>query len=54
MKAFLDTHAAVLLYESDRGVFGRAAAELAERAALFLSPIVELELAFLAEIGQPT
>lgn len=52
MKAFLDTHAAVLLYESQRSAFGRGAADLAERAALFVSPAVELELEFLDEIGR--
>ena len=54
MKAFLDTHAAVLLYEGERKAFGRAAADLAENAALFLAPMVELELEFLSEIGRLT
>lgn len=52
MKAFLDTHAAVALYEGKREVFGRRAADLAERSALFLSPVVQLELRFLEEIGR--
>lgn len=52
MKALLDTHAAVALYQGDRDVFGRLAADLAERAALVISPIVRLELALLREIGR--
>ena len=52
MKAFLDTHAAVALYQGDKKVFGRSAADLAERAALFISPVVRLELALLREIGR--
>lgn len=52
MKAFLDTHAAVALYEGNREVFGRRAADLAERSALFVSPVVQLELRFLEEIGR--
>lgn len=35
-------------------VFGPAAIDLLERAALFISPVVRLELAFLAEIGRLT
>ncbi len=52
MKAFLDTHAAVFLYEGDPGRFGPAALELLERAALFCSPMVRLELALLHESGR--
>ncbi len=52
MKAFLDTHAAIALYEGSPKVFGRGAIEVVERAALFISPIVRLELAFLREIGR--
>ncbi|MCB1035611.1 MAG: PIN domain-containing protein [Acidobacteria bacterium] len=54
MKAFLDTHAAVALEEGALEVFGPASTDLLERAALFLSPVVSLELAFLAEIGRLT
>ena len=54
MKAFLDTHAAVALEEGAREVFGPASVDLLERAALFVSPIVRLELEFLAEIGRLT
>ena len=52
MKAFLDTHAAVALYEGNREVFGRRGVDLAERSALFVSPILRLELQFLKEIGK--
>ena len=54
MKAFLDTHAAIALEEGAKEVFGPAAVDLLERAALFVSPVVRLELAFLAEIGRLT
>ena len=54
MKAFLDTHAAIALEEGAKEVFGRAAIDLMERAALFVSPVVRLELAFLAEIERLT
>lgn len=50
MKAFLDTHAAVALAEGRREVFGHAATDLLERSALFISPAVRLELAFLKEL----
>ena len=50
MKAFLDTHAAVALYEGEVELFGRRAADLLERSALFVSPIVRLELVFLNEV----
>ncbi len=52
MKAFLDTHAAIGLYQGDPGVFGPAAIDLIERVALFLSPVVQLELGLLREIGR--
>ncbi len=52
MKAFLDTHAAAALHQGERELFGRSAADLAERCTLFISPVVRLELAFLEEIGR--
>jgi len=52
MRAFLDTHAAVFLWEGRAEVFGSKSRELLERAALFVSPIVRLELQFLREIGK--
>ena len=52
MKAFLDTHAAVLLHDAEVARFGAAAVDLLHRSALFCSPIVRLELALLREIGR--
>jgi PIN domain nuclease of toxin-antitoxin system len=52
VKAFLDTHAAVALCEGRHELFGRRAADLLERSALFVSPVVRLELGFLDEIGR--
>ena len=52
MKAFLDTHAAVALAEGAVERFGPPSVDLLERAALFVSPVVRLELAFLAETGR--
>ena len=52
MKAFLDTHAAALMVEGDRSVFGAGALDLLDRATLLCSPVVRLELAFLREIGR--
>ena len=52
MKAFLDTHAVVFLWEAERERFGAAALDLLDRSALFVSPIVRLELALLHEIGR--
>lgn len=50
MKAFLDTHAAVALFAGKLEVFERRSVDLLERAAIFVSPFVRLELAFLHEI----
>ena len=50
MKAFLDTHVAVMLWNGDP--LGRQAVNLLERSAIFVSPVVNLELAFLKEIGR--
>jgi PIN domain nuclease of toxin-antitoxin system len=52
LKAFLDTHAAVFLWEADRRRFGKAALALIERSTLFVSPIVRLELSLLRELGK--
>ena len=52
VKAFLDTHVAVFLWEGRSDVWGTAAKELIERSVLFLSPVVRLELGFLREIGK--
>jgi PIN domain nuclease of toxin-antitoxin system len=52
VRAFLDTHAAVFLWEGRAEVFGSASRELLEQATLFVSPLVRLELQFLREIGK--
>jgi PIN domain nuclease of toxin-antitoxin system len=52
MRAFLDTHAAIFLYEGRAELFGAASRELLERAALQISPMVRLELGFLKEVGK--
>ena len=52
MKAFLDTHICVLLFESRAKELGRRSRDLVARSALFVSPIVGLELAFLQESGK--
>jgi PIN domain nuclease of toxin-antitoxin system len=52
VKAFLDTHVAVALYRNDDAFFSRRAADALERSALFVSPMVNLEIAFLHAIGR--
>jgi PIN domain nuclease of toxin-antitoxin system len=52
MKALLDTHAAVFLWEGRTELFGRRASELLERATLLISPLLRLELHFLREVGK--
>lgn len=52
MMAFLDTHAAVFLWEGRAEVFGAKARKILEHAALFISPMVRLELQFLKEVGK--
>jgi PIN domain nuclease of toxin-antitoxin system len=52
VRAFLDTHAAVFLWEGRAEAFGSKSQELLERATLFVSPMVRLELQFLREIGK--
>lgn len=54
MKAFLDTHALVGLYEGDPAPFGPASLDSMDRAALFYSPMVRLELRCLERIGRLT
>jgi len=48
VKVFLDTHAAVMLWNGD--AFAPKSEDLLERSAIFVSPAVRLELAFLREI----
>ena len=52
MTIFLDTHAAVFLWEGRLEVFGEAAISALEQAELRVSPIVRLELRSLFEIGR--
>ena len=52
MRAFLDTHAAIFLWEGRAEIFGRSSRELLEQSALFVSPLVRLELGFLKECGK--
>ena len=54
MKAFLDTHVAVYLASGKTRELGARARDLVERSALFVSPAVRLELAFLAELRRIT
>lgn len=54
MKAILDTHAAIFLWEGRVEVFGAASREVLETHELFISPITRLELAYLREIGRIT
>lgn len=48
MKVFLDSHVAFMLWNGD--AFGARVKDLLERSAIFVSPVVRLELAFLHEI----
>ena len=50
VKAFLDTHAAIMLWNGEP--LGAASEDLLERSAIFVSPVVRLELRFLEEIGR--
>lgn len=52
MRAFLDTHAAIFLWEGRTELFGSGSRELLERAVLQVSPLVRLELGFLREVGK--
>jgi PIN domain nuclease of toxin-antitoxin system len=52
LTAFLDTHAAVFLWEGRIDLFGADSRSLLESADLRVSPIVRLELKFLEEIGR--
>ena len=52
MRAFLDTHAAVFLWEGRSEIFGPSSRELLERSVLLVSPMVRLEMGFLREVGK--
>ncbi|MBI4864637.1 MAG: PIN domain-containing protein [Candidatus Riflebacteria bacterium] len=49
---FLDTHAAVFLWEGREDVWGARSAQLLSTAVLRVSPVVRLELRFLHEVGK--
>ena len=50
MKVFLDTHAAVFLWEGKIELFGKGAISALESGQLYMSPMVRLELEYLYEI----
>jgi PIN domain nuclease of toxin-antitoxin system len=50
--AFLDTHAAVFLWEGKVELFGAGSREILERSVLRISPMVRLEMQFLKEVGK--
>ncbi len=52
MRAFLDTHAAIFLWEGRAELFGAGSREIVEQAVLLVSPMVRLELQFLKEVGK--
>ncbi|MDP9120833.1 MAG: PIN domain-containing protein [Acidobacteriota bacterium] len=54
MRAFLDTHAAVFLWEGRSEIFGPRSRSLLESASLLVSPLVRLELSYLREVGKLT
>jgi PIN domain nuclease of toxin-antitoxin system len=52
MKAFLDTHAVIFLWEGRTEVFGAGSREILEQSLLLISPLVRLEMGFLKEVGK--
>lgn len=50
LPTFLDTHAAIYLWEGEVDRFGRDSLVLLRESDLFLSPFVRLELAYLKEV----
>ncbi len=54
VKVFLDTHAAIFLWEGRADIWGASSRDVLERSALLVSPFVRLELALLREIGKIT
>jgi PIN domain nuclease of toxin-antitoxin system len=50
--SFLDTHAAVFLWEGRTELFGPASRKTLEQSTLLISPMVRLELQFLKEVGK--
>ena len=52
MTSYLDTHAAIWLFEGKNRKFTRKALNQVERSELRISPIVLLEVQYLREVGQ--
>jgi len=52
MTAFLDTHAAIFLWEGRVELFGTGSREILEQSVLRISPMVRLEMQFLKEVGK--
>ena len=52
MKCFLDTHIVVWLYEKRLDLLSEKAKKYIEENDLFISPIVEMEIEYLFEIGK--
>jgi PIN domain nuclease of toxin-antitoxin system len=52
VKAFLDTHTAIFLWEGRNEVFGPNSRKVLEEAILLISPMVRLEMTFLKEVGK--
>ena len=52
LKVFLDTHAAIFLWEGRLEVFGRTSREMMDQAVLLISPLVRLEMWLLKEVGK--
>jgi PIN domain nuclease of toxin-antitoxin system len=50
--SFLDTHAAVFLWEGRIEMFGPASRKALQQGGLLISPMVRLELQFLKEVGK--
>jgi PIN domain nuclease of toxin-antitoxin system len=52
VKAFLDTHSAIFLWEGRVDIWGAKSRNLLERAQLYISPLIRLELKYLQEVGK--
>lgn len=52
MTAFLDTHAAIFLWEGKVELFGAGSREILEQSVLRISPMVRLEMQLLKEVGK--
>jgi PIN domain nuclease of toxin-antitoxin system len=52
LKALLDTHSAVFLWEGRTDVWDTASLDLIQKAVLYISPLTRLELKYLKEVGK--